>query len=176
MQLPNDQPSLTLPDRISGSKLQIDRLKAETNTGRRVNLHDQDIHNVCSLVKLWIREIPGGLMPGESFWLAIEAVQTNEHSQAIQMMQYAISRLPLAHFNVLRRVLEHLTVGSTHEDQTRMAEKQFSLVFGQTILTPPESGGIRAINAGIQYGNRVVEVMLNHVRHLLSLYPLPPSC
>jgi hypothetical protein len=45
-----------------------------------------------------------------------------------------------------------------------MAEKQFSLVFGQTILTPPAQGGIKAINAGIQYGNRVVEIMLNHVR------------
>lgn len=79
------------------------------------------------------------------------------------MIRHAISKMPLAHFNVLRRVLEHLTVGSTHEDQTRMAEKQFSLVFGQTILTPPEQGGIKALNAGIQYGNRVVEVMLNHV-------------
>jgi hypothetical protein len=86
------------------------------------------------------------------------------------MMRNAVSKLPLGHFNVLRRVLEHLTVGSTHEDQTRMAEKQFSLVFGQTILTPPEQGGIKAINAGIQYGNRVVEVMLIHVR--LSRAPL----
>jgi hypothetical protein len=80
------------------------------------------------------------------------------------MLRNAVSRLPLGHFNVLRRVLEHLTVGSTHEDQTRMAEKQFSLVFGQTILTPPEEGGIKAFNAGIQYGNRVVEIMLIHVR------------
>jgi hypothetical protein len=64
-----------ITDRISGSKLQIDRLKAEVNAGRRVNLHDQDIHNVCSLVKLWIREIPDGLMPGECFWLAVEAVR-----------------------------------------------------------------------------------------------------
>jgi hypothetical protein len=48
-----------------------------------------------------------------------------------------------------------------------MAEKQFSLVFGQTILTPSEQGGIKAINAGIQYGNRVVEVMLIHVSNFL---------
>jgi hypothetical protein len=68
-----------ITDRISGSKLQIDRLKAEVNAGRRVNLHGQDIHNVCSLVKLWIREIPDGLMPGECFWLAVEAVREYNH-------------------------------------------------------------------------------------------------
>lgn len=78
-------------------------------------------------------------------------------------MRHAIKRLPVANFNVLRRLLEHLALASTHEDQTRMAEKQFSLVFGQTVLVPPESGGAKAISAGIQYANRVVEIMLNNV-------------
>lgn len=76
--------------------------------------------------------------------------------------------LPSPNFYALRRVMEHLTIASTHEDQTRMAEKQFSLVFGQTVLTPPDQS-IDAINAGIQYGNRVVEVMLIHVSSCVRL-------
>jgi RhoGAP domain len=88
-------------------------------------------------------------------------------------MRSAIMKLPSSNLQVLKRVMEHLTIGSTHEDQTRMAEKQFSLVFGQTILTPPEQGGIKAINAGIQYGNRVVEVMLIHVSHFSISKPAP---
>ena len=77
-------------------------------------------------------------------------------------MRQAVVKLPSPNHHVLKRVMEHLTIASTHEDQTRMAEKQFSLVFGQTVLTPPDQS-INAINAGIQYGNRVVEVMLIHV-------------
>ncbi|CAG8749680.1 12130_t:CDS:2, partial [Acaulospora colombiana] len=125
--------------RISGSKLQIDRLKAELNAasiGSHVKFEEQDIHNICSLIKLWIREIPEGLFPGECFWLAAEAVR-----------EKAVHKLPLAHFNALRRLMEHLSVASTHEDVTRMAEKQFSLVFGQTVFTPPESEGVKAIGA-----------------------------
>jgi len=101
-------------------------------------------------------------MAGDCFWLAVEAVQRRDRTESIDLMRNAIMKLPSPNFQVLKRVMEHLMIGSTHEDQTRMAEKQFSLVFGQTILTPPEQGGIKAINAGIQYGNRVVEVMLIH--------------
>jgi hypothetical protein len=84
-------PKCDVLDRISGSKLQIDRLKAELNTGMwlstillsypqrstgaTVELHEQDIHAIASLIKLWIREIPDGLMPDQSFWLAVEAVR-----------------------------------------------------------------------------------------------------
>jgi len=94
------------------------------------------------------------------------ATERRDRAESIDLMRHAVMKLPPAHYYVLKRVMEHLTIGSTHEDQTRMAEKQFSLVFGQTVLTPPEQGGIKAINAGIQYGNRVVEVMLIHVRVL----------
>jgi hypothetical protein len=89
--------------------------------------------------------------------------------QSIELMRKAVHKLPLANFNVLRRIVEHLSVASTHEDVTRMAEKQFSLVFGQTIFTPPESEGVKAIGAGMQYGNRVVEVLLIHVSRLNDL-------
>ncbi|KAG8827526.1 rho GTPase-activating protein [Serendipita sp. 401] len=148
--------------RIPGSKARIDRLKAQINAGATIDLSEEDIHNICSAIKLWIREIPDGLMPGECFWIAVEAVQTHDRTESIQAMRQAVAKLPLANYNVLRRIIEHLTVGSTHEDQTRMSEKQFSLVFGQTILTPPEKDGVKGITAGLNFGNRVVEVMLNH--------------
>lgn len=145
--------------RVSGSKLQIDRIKSEVDQGKTVDIYHEDIHNICSLIKLWIREIPGGLMSSDGFWSAVDAVQRQDHGESINRMRHAIMKIPLPHLYVLRRLMEHLTIASTHEDQTRMAEKQFSLVFGQTVLTPPDQT-INAINAGIQYGNRVVELML----------------
>lgn len=148
--------------RIPGSKARIDRLKAQVNTGVSLNLYEEDIHNVCSLVKLWIREIPDGLVPGECFWMVIDAIQSPERSETARLMRQAVLKLPLAHFNVLKRLISHLCEGCEHEDQTRMAEKQFSLVFAQTVLTPPEKDGVKGMNAGFQCGNRIIEFMLHN--------------
>ena len=78
-------------------------------------------------------------------------------------MRQAVLKLPLAHFNILKRLINHLCDGCEHEEQTRMAEKQFSLVFAQTVLTPPEKDGVKGMNAGFQCGNRIIEFMLHNV-------------
>jgi len=133
--------------------------------GRLVDLNEQDIHNVCSLVKLWLREIPGGLFPGKTFWQVIDALRSVEGrlpdamAECIIMIQTVIDDLPIANYNVLRCICDHLVQASTHEDITNMAEGNFAICFGQTILTPPND---HAAIMATGYANRFVSILLNN--------------
>ena len=76
------------------------------------------------------------------------------------MMQTIIYDLPTANYNVLRCICDHLVQASTHEDITNMAEGNFAICFGQTILAPPDD---QAAILATGYANRFVNLLLNNV-------------
>jgi hypothetical protein len=160
-------------------------------SGRAVNLNEQDIHNVCSLAKSWLREIPGGLFPGKAFWQVIQALREccssssrathlcdytesvegrlpDAMAECIGMIQTIIDELPNANYSVLRCICDHLVQASTHEDITNMAEGNFAICFGQTILTPPDD---QAAIMATGYANRFVNLLLNNVSRVVPRAP-----
>jgi hypothetical protein len=93
-------------------------------------------------------------------------------AECIGMIQAIIDDLPFANYNVLRCICDHLMQASTHEDMTNMAEGNFAICFGQTILTPPDD---KSAIMATGYANRFVNILLNNVSHVASprLVPLP---
>ena len=157
--------------------------------GRAVDLNEQDIHNVCSLVKSWLREIPGGLFPGKAFWQVIQALREccssacrtahlrdytesvegrlpDAMAECIGMIQIIIDDLPNENYNVLRCICDHLVQASTHEDITNMAEGNFAICFGQTILAPPDD---QAAIMATGFANRFVNLLLHNVSNVVPL-------
>lgn len=81
-------------------------------------------------------------------------------AECIGMIQTIIYDLPTANYNVLRCICDHLVQASTHEDITNMAEGNFAICFGQTILAPPDD---QAAIMATGYANRFVNLLLNNV-------------
>ena len=92
-------------------------------------------------------------------------------AECIGMIQAIIYDLPTANYNVLRCICDHLVQASTHEDITNMAEGNFAICFGQTLLAPPDD---QAAIMATGYANRFVNLLLNNVSinyfpHLVAL-------
>ena len=85
-------------------------------------------------------------------------------AECIGMIQTIIDDLPSANYNVLRCICDHLVQASTHEDLTNMAEGNFAICFGQTILTPPDD---QAAIMATGYANRFVNLLLNNVSNVV---------
>ena len=87
-------------------------------------------------------------------------------AECIGMIQTTIDGLPNANYNVLRYICDHLVQASTHEDITNMAEGNFAICFGQTILKPPDD---QAAIMATGYANRFVNLLLNNVSNVVPL-------
>lgn len=91
---------------------------------------------------------------------SVEGRLPDAMAECISMIQTVIDELPTANYNVLRYICDHLVQASTHEDITNMAEGNFAICFGQTILTPPDD---QAAIMATGYANRFVNILLNNV-------------
>jgi hypothetical protein len=95
---------------------------------------------------------------------SVEGRLPDAMAECIGMIQTIIDDLPSVNYNVLRCICDHLVQASTHEDITNMAEGNFAICFGQTILTPPDD---QAAIMATGYANRFVNLLLNNVSNVL---------
>lgn len=95
---------------------------------------------------------------------SVEGRLPDAMAECIGMIQIIIDDLPSENYNVLRCICDHLVQASTHEDITNMAEGNFAICFGQTILTPPDD---QAAIMATGFANRFVNLLLHNVSNVI---------
>lgn len=137
--------------RIPGSNMDLQQLKKQYNQGKiatRDQLQDRcdDIHTQASLLKLYIRELPDPL-----FTFALYEEFVRSHSQTVDKysrvgsLKSLLTKLPPAHFNLLRFLAGLLKEISQHSHYNKMTSTNLAIIFGPTVMRPKNEDVVKMI-------------------------------
>ncbi|KAJ2458184.1 Rho GTPase-activating protein [Coemansia sp. RSA 2424] len=182
--------------RQSGQSSQVNKLRNEFDLDAevvdlQVNSYISDINNVASVLKMYLRELPGGLIPAAqcSAMLAYfpaedldpgiaasaDAAATMHHydrdqdlglAQKISGMASAVRSLPPPNRNTLAYLLAHLDKVQAFQEFNMMNSENLSIVFGPTILPAGNNPANAALD--IRRSAKVVKFILDNQRAIFE--------
>ena len=138
--------------RISGESKIIQSLKEALNKGAEPGrlFEGVDVHNLTGVFKLWLREMPE-LIPFELYHSFISADAINSYDDRLYSIRDLVWQMPEPHFNLTKRLMEHLDRITDNEQVNAMHAQNLALVLAPTLLRPPpgpDSFGLAMINLG----------------------------
>ncbi|KAJ2444699.1 Rho GTPase-activating protein [Coemansia sp. RSA 2440] len=164
--------------RQSGQSSQVQRLRSEFDLdAEHVDLHASsyasDINNIASVLKMYLRELPGGLVPHaqRTTMLAHFSSESNsedelELAQKISGLAANIREMPQVNRDTLRCLLVHLDKVQAFQEYNMMNSENLSIVFGPTILPPDNAPSNAALD--IRRSARMVKFILDNRRAIFD--------
>jgi len=131
--------------RLSGSQNQIDKLKAEFNTGTLVDLNSvADPHTITGVLKLWFRELPEPLMTYDLYESFITAQQERDPNKRIRFLRHLLSCLPPVNRATLQHLISFLSRVEKHSEVNKMAVHNLATVFAPNLLRHREDNMVQS--------------------------------
>lgn len=146
--------------RISGSLNNVNALKAAFDNGERPDMNDDrwyDVNTLAGCFKLYLREMPEPLLPLEL--LPDFVVSTSGSQPDLAGLRAAADQMPVPNFNLLRRLVQHLSMVTTHGDQNRMHAVNLAIVFSMSLLPPNASSNVSTDLSSMQ---TVLKLLIIH--------------
>uniref|UniRef100_A0A8B9RI79 Rho-GAP domain-containing protein n=1 Tax=Astyanax mexicanus TaxID=7994 RepID=A0A8B9RI79_ASTMX len=117
--------------RVSGSVRAVDSLKQKLDSGEDLDLQkDAEVCTVASLLKLYLRELPEGLVHSSIHRSLIQLHNDGFCKDARELLL----RLPDIHYSVLRYLCHFLTQVEEHQQHNRMTALNLATVFGPNVF------------------------------------------
>jgi len=124
--------------RVSGFSDAIDELRLAFDRGENVNFNEfkyNDIHIICSLLKLYLRQLPIPLITFDVYNRLIDSFNlSNPTVNLIESIQGCIAELPPAHYLTLKFLMEHLVKVTQFNAKNHMSYENLAIVFGPTLM------------------------------------------
>ncbi|KAJ2072532.1 Rho GTPase-activating protein [Coemansia sp. S155-1] len=182
--------------RQSGQSSQVNKLRNEFDLDAevvdlQVNSYISDINNVTGVLKMYLRELPGGLIPVAQHGIMLsyfpvedlepgvaasaDAAATMHHydrdqdlglAQKISGMANAIRSMPPPNRNTLAYLLAHLDKVQAFQEFNMMNSENLSIVFGPTILPAGNNPANAAVD--IRRSAKVVRFILDNRRAIFD--------
>ncbi|XP_030379835.1 N-chimaerin [Scaptodrosophila lebanonensis] len=128
--------------RVSGFADEIDALKlALDRDGEKTDMSEAAYGNVtviASTLKLYLRLLPVPLITFQAYPSFMAAARNVGLNEQLQLMAEAAKRLPPAHYNCLKYMLEHLKRVASHYAVNKMNEHNLATVFAPTLIATPQ--------------------------------------
>ncbi|KAM7346707.1 rho GTPase activating protein at 5A [Cochliomyia hominivorax] len=128
--------------RVSGFADEIDALKlALDSDGEKTNMSESaygNINVIAGTLKLYLRLLPVPLITFQAYPRFMEASRINDQDEQIKQMKEAAKNLPLAHYNCLKFMMEHLKRVASHFAVNKMNEHNLATVFAPTLIATPQ--------------------------------------
>ncbi|EJU00982.1 RhoGAP-domain-containing protein [Dacryopinax primogenitus] len=138
--------------RVSGRHATVQELmrKIERNEDEfRFNPLLDDIYTICSLLKLYLRELPE---PVFRFSLPDRLQYSDKREEHVSnnflVLKSKLRRLPSIHQATLRVIVEHLAKVAGRSSQNKMDAKNLSLIFGPVVFGEddmPKNGDVLSV-------------------------------
>ncbi|EPZ30985.1 RhoGAP-domain-containing protein [Rozella allomycis CSF55] len=156
--------------RIVGSTILVKELRYKINKGRAIGKFlgpDQSPHNIASLLKCYLRELPEPLLTFELYDCFMAAEAINFEQTRLECIKKIIGFLPRVNMIILNHLLELFDLIIRNYESTKMDAKNLSIVFGPTLLrAPPNSNIDLFIDAN--NASRLIEKIIINRSYLLS--------
>uniref|UniRef100_D8QAK5 Rho-GAP domain-containing protein n=1 Tax=Schizophyllum commune (strain H4-8 / FGSC 9210) TaxID=578458 RepID=D8QAK5_SCHCM len=121
-----------------------------------------DIHAVCDVVKSWLRVLPDPVFPHSLYHEVIEATQLESLDDRIFAIRGIIHRLSQSHYDLLKRIVEHLDKVADYEEHNQMTAEALAIVFSPNLLRAPQND-FSLVLANMGHSNKLVKTLLTHV-------------
>ncbi|XP_066528840.1 protein FAM13A-like [Hoplias malabaricus] len=125
--------------RVSGSVSRCRMLRMCLDRGERVDLQGEDVPNAAALLKLYLREIPNGLIPNTHSTRMQQALTDSKSAtELFGTLKDTLSCLPDDNYSILSYLLNFLSRVAAHSQWNLMTTENLAKVFGPCIFRVPE--------------------------------------
>lgn len=183
--------------RVSGIASRVQRLKRRFDDDwTRVNLFEpvppdpndpdapgvgepEDINNVSSCLKLWLRELPEPLLTFGLYEEFVEGSKIGDDWQRQIRLHGLINELPDANYATLKALMQHLSNIRAHESTNQMGLQNLGIVFGPTLLSTPIPRNMppaQAERERDQINFRDMSAQCRVIETILDKYEVRPTC
>ncbi|KAJ2451308.1 Rho GTPase-activating protein [Coemansia sp. RSA 2336] len=165
--------------RQSGQSSQVNRLRTEfdldaEHVDLRGSSYVSDINNITSVLKMYLRELPGGLIPTPQREQMLEHFSAGDSDELDMQLAQRISGLADALRNMPERTRSTIQCLFTHLDKVQafqeynmMNSENLSIVFGPTILPPANNNPANAA-LDIRKSAKLVKFILDNRRSIFE--------
>ncbi|KAI0090890.1 hypothetical protein BDY19DRAFT_887550 [Irpex rosettiformis] len=149
--------------RLAGAHSEVNGLKDALNRGEWPIDRFTDINTVCDLLKSWFRVLPGGMFPDASRMKLMDAAnQTDvDLDKKLANLRDVVHELPRIHFDLLKRLIEHLDKVTDFEENNQMTAESLATVFSPNLLRSADDD-IGFFFANMGNAHRATKMLITH--------------
>ncbi|XP_075356686.1 protein FAM13A isoform X4 [Mycteria americana] len=154
--------------RVNGSMKMVEQLRLQYERGEEVELvKDGDVYSAASLLKLFLRELPDGIITSALHPRFIQLYQdTRNDMQKESNLKELLKELPDAHYCLLKYLCQFLIKVAEHHVENRMSLCNLATVFGPNCFHVPS--GFEGIKEQ-EICNKIMTKMLENYNTLFEL-------
>ncbi|XP_067915622.1 beta-chimaerin isoform X2 [Heterodontus francisci] len=120
-----------------------------------------DINIIAGALKLYFRDLPIPVITYDSYQKFIEAAKITNPDDRLEAIHESLMLLPPAHYETLRHLMTHLKRVTMLEKDNLMNAENLGIVFGPTLMRPPEQNSLATLN-DIQYQRLIVQLLIEN--------------
>ena len=154
--------------RVSGTSTNVQKVKlALDRDGASAKLETvvEDIHAVTGALKMFFRELPDPLFPRAMYRQFIEAAKIEDPRLRLIQTHELINILHDANYATLKYLFGHLFRVQQMESENKMSISNLSIVFGPTLMDPPEPSNDPL---SLKHQSLVIEIVLTNYEHIFD--------
>ncbi|KFV61474.1 Protein FAM13A, partial [Dryobates pubescens] len=153
--------------RVNGSMKMVEQLRLQYERGEEVELgKDGDVYSAASLLKLFLRELPDGIITSALHPRFIQLYQdTRNDMQKESNLKELLQELPDAHYCLLKYLCQFLIKVAEHHVENRMNLCNLATVFGPNCFHVPS--GFEGIKEQ-EICNKIMTKMLENYNTLFE--------
>ncbi|XP_061230620.1 protein FAM13A isoform X3 [Neopsephotus bourkii] len=154
--------------RVNGSMKMVEQLRLQYERGEEVELvKDGDVYSAASLLKLFLRELPDGIITSALHPRFIQLYQDARNDmQKERNLKELLKELPDAHYCLLKYLCQFLIKVAEHHVENRMNLCNLATVFGPNCFHVPS--GFEGIKEQ-EICNKIMTKMLENYNTLFEL-------
>ncbi|XP_015716700.1 protein FAM13A isoform X4 [Coturnix japonica] len=154
--------------RVNGSIKTVEQLRLQYERGEEVDLiKDGDVYSAASLLKLFLRELPDGIITSALHSKFIQLYQDGRNEvQKERNLRDLLKELPDAHYSLLKYLCQFLIKVAEHNVENRMNICNLATVFGPNCFHVPS--GFEGIKEQ-EICNKIMTKMLESYNTLFEL-------
>uniref|UniRef100_A0A3Q2UHM5 N-chimaerin n=1 Tax=Fundulus heteroclitus TaxID=8078 RepID=A0A3Q2UHM5_FUNHE len=120
-----------------------------------------DINIIAGALKLYLRDLPIPVITFDLYSKFIQAAKLPNAESRLEAIHEGLLQLPPAHYETLRYMMAHLKRVTTFEKYNLMNAENLGIVFGPTLMQPPEQNALTTLN-DMRQQKLVVQLMIEH--------------
>ncbi|XP_065102101.1 beta-chimaerin isoform X2 [Paramisgurnus dabryanus] len=120
-----------------------------------------DINIIAGALKLYLRDLPIPVITYNVYSKFILGAQITDPDSRLEAIHDGLLQLPPAHYETLRYVMTHLKRVTMHEKDNYMNAENLGIVFGPTLMRPPDQNTLTTLN-DMRYQKLIVQLLIEH--------------
>uniref|UniRef100_A0A6I8QKU6 Beta-chimaerin n=1 Tax=Xenopus tropicalis TaxID=8364 RepID=A0A6I8QKU6_XENTR len=151
--------------RVSGFTEHIEDVKMSFDRdGDRADISSTlypDINIITGALKLYFRDLPIPVITYDTYYKFMEASKISNADERLEAIHEALMLLPPAHYETLRFLMIHLKKVALNEKDNLMGSENLGIVFGPTLMRPPEENALASLN-DMRHQKQIVQLLIQN--------------